>query len=574
MRGQVRRAAGVVALAAALASPALAGCESIEPAPVEAAPLADSATPRTLAARPSIAAPDLVVPERPDIVLVLLDDASAELFDTMPVARRMRREGASYPHFFVVDSLCCVSRASLLTGQYPHQTGVLTNTANTPNDVGPVGGWEAFEEYGNTERSVNVRLAEHGYATGFVGKYLNEYEQRLDPLPLPPGWTEWNAILGSAYDGWDFESTYAEDGRVRVRSHPAPPEDASDEEKDAAYVGTVTEELALDFIREHRAADAPYFLEIAPYAAHSRVRPEGHYADDPLFPPAMRDRPRPGRPDGNCGLVACRDLTLADVSGYGDDAADNAPVRRDGTPAPAWRPATPLPPEEDVVRALRSRARMVQSVDRMLARVLDAVDDDTYVILTSDNGFHLGQHDLGLGKGAAYDSDVRVPLLVTGPGVRPGPRDELVSTLDLAPTLERLAGLRPAAYRSGRPLLRSLADPSLRTRDAVIIEHTWAPSLGADPDKVYSGGTIDDIPSYVAARGRRGLLVRLDLDPSWEGTDHAWEYYSYRDLPWERTNQYAEPRYAREIRRLERVIARFDACAGSTRDDAVPPRCR
>ena len=63
---------------------------------------------------------------------------------------------------------------------------------------------------------------------------------------------------------------------------------------------------------------------------------------------------------------------------------------------------------------------MVQSIDRMLGRILDAVDDNTFVVLTSDNGFHLGQHGLDAGKGTPYDSDAHVPLLVVGPGVEPG----------------------------------------------------------------------------------------------------------------------------------------------------------
>ena len=74
----------------------------------------------------------------------MLDDFSMDLVQTMRSVQRMRKTGASYPHSFVTDSLCCVSRSSFFTGQYPHQTGVRTNTANTPNPVGPVGGWEAL----------------------------------------------------------------------------------------------------------------------------------------------------------------------------------------------------------------------------------------------------------------------------------------------------------------------------------------------------------------------------------------------------------------------------------------------
>ena len=102
------------------------------------------------------------------------------------------------------------------------------------------------------------------------------------------------------------------------------------------------------------------------------------------------------------------------------------------------------------VRDLRDRARMAQSADRLVTKILGAVGPDTYVVLTSDNGFHLGQNGMGRGKGTAYDTDVRVPLLVTGPGVVPGTRTEVTSNIDLAPTFEELAGLRAGALPQRR----------------------------------------------------------------------------------------------------------------------------
>ena len=119
----------------------------------------------------------------PNIVLVLMDDFSMDLLQTMRNADRMARNGASFRHSYVVDSLCCVSRASLFTGQYPHQHRVLTNTANLPNPVGALGGWQAFRDNGNLRRSVNVSLHRAGYVTGFVGKYLNEFLPTQDGLP-------------------------------------------------------------------------------------------------------------------------------------------------------------------------------------------------------------------------------------------------------------------------------------------------------------------------------------------------------------------------------------------------------
>ena len=113
---------------------------------------------------------------RPNIVMVLMDDASYELLATMPQALRMQADGATYENTHVVDSLCCPSRASIFTGRAPHQTGVLTNTPNDPRD--PIGGYAAYTAHDNAPRAFNVALQRGGYTTGFIGKYLNGYEKR------------------------------------------------------------------------------------------------------------------------------------------------------------------------------------------------------------------------------------------------------------------------------------------------------------------------------------------------------------------------------------------------------------
>ena len=566
---------GRVALVAALASALVTGCTG---------PAAhDDGEPG--ATRPVITRPppqpqqpvERVEPDHPsDVVVVLMDDFSLDLLPTMRQARHMARVGASYRHSYVVDSLCCVSRTSLLTGQYPHQTGVLTNTPNTPNPFGPVGGYEAYATYGNAERSVNVRLREAGWTTGLIGKFLNKhYDGNGVTLPeVPPGWSLFQPFMPTAYDGWDFEMLRADAHGATMEQVPAPPATATPAEKDAAYAGTVISDLAVEFVREHRDDRRPYLLVVSPFAPHSRVWPAPHYPGDPKFPPAFADRPRPGHP-GNCGPVECSDLDATRIPGFADDQHDNVPMRADGSPAAQWRPTTLRAPDGDrATETLRHRARMVQSVDRMLARLRKAVGPDTYIVLTSDNGFHLGHHGLGDGKGTPFASDVRVPLLVTGPGIPRGVRDAVVSNLDLAPTLEELAGLRPARFRAGTSLVPSLRDADADRRRFTFFEHTWAPSFGLDPDANYAGGTMDLIPSYLAVRSRDALLVRYDLDPSWEDVDHAYELYDYRDIGWERTNVFGDPARRALRDRLLRRLEMFEACLRVTRNDAVTPRCR
>ena len=563
-----------VALVAGLMSALASGCTS------RVAPEGEDAAAVPMVVRPTPQQQTVGNVIEPDhgsnVVLVVMDDFSWDLLPTLRQAREMARDGASYRHSYVVDSLCCVSRTSLLTGQYPHQTGVLTNTANTPNPLGPVGGYEAYAAHGNAERSVNVRLQEAGWTTGLIGKFLNEYDDAggTGLPPVPPGWTVFQPFLPTAYDGWDFEVLRADADGATLEHVAAPPAGATQAEKDAAYAGTVIADLAVGFVRKHRDDRKPYFLVVAPFAPHSRIGRESHYPGDPVFPAAFGDRARPGR-SGNCGTVECADLDASTLPGFSDDQSDNASVHRDGSEARQWRPAAGGDPDGRVFsRMLRDRAQMVQSVDRMLVRLRRAVGPDTYVVLTSDNGFHLGLHGLKAGKGTPFVSDVRVPLLVTGPGVVPGARETVVSNVDLAPTFEDMAGLRPARFRSGTSLVPSLRDPTADRRRFTYFEHTWAPSLGLDPDRSYAGGTMDLIPSYLAVRGRNALLVRYDLDPAWEGVDHAYELYDYREVGWERTNVFADPGHRGMRDRLLRRLDAFAECLDVTRDDAVPPRCR
>ncbi len=505
---------------------------------------------------------------RPNIVVVVLDDFSTDLVQTMRSVQRMKRAGASYPHSFVTDSLCCVSRSSFFTGQYPHQTGVRTNTSNKGTSM--LGGWPAYDTHGNPERAFNVRLQQAGYATGFVGKFLNEYEwspgQALPPVV--PGWTSFNTVFGSAYDGWDFASTTLVDQRLEVVQHPAPPPSASGAEKDRAYAGTVIGDLAMDFLARGEASDSPYFLEVSLYAPHNRTQPEGHYPGDPLFPPMFRDRTG----ERSCGRVACRKLTLDDLRGYGDDRADNRPRRADGTLARAWNTAPTLPATV-AVRDLRDRARMARSADRLVSQVLAAVGPDTYVVLTSDNGFHLGQIGLGRGKGTPYDTDVRVPLLVTGPGVVPGARREVTSNIDLAPTFEEIAGLPPVPFRSGLSLVPTFAEPKLVRQSYAFLEHTQQTLTGGDPDAAYAGAELDRIPSYTAVRSRTGLLARFDLDPRRRKVRWGYEFYSYRRHGWERRNDVADPRRRDEVARMMARLEAFDHCREKG-DEAVSDACR
>ena len=551
------------------------GGESPDPAVVESPPGGPAVPPR-----PS---------EPPNVVLVVMDDFSTELLPTMPNLVALQERAATYDNAFVVNSLCCPSRAATFTGLPPHLNGVLANTSGGP--LGALGGYPAFAHGENGGRSYNVSVQEAGYTTGFVGKYLNEYEPplvsagyRVAP-EVVPGWDDFAAVSGGAYQGWGFLVTdLVEDEfggtALALREFPAPDRETERPRViDRTYAGEVVADEAMTLLRRYQRRDArrdrPWLLHVAPYGTHSRTQPT--YPREPFFPPALQDRPRRKQPDGNCGLATCADLSVADLPGYADPGEDNAPYRIDDsiegglvTEAPTWRTEPFVLTEDRGSKQYRDRARMAQSIDRMIGRMVDklgsALEEDTYLVVTSDNGFHLGQHSLNGGKGLPYDSDSRVPLVVAGPGIEPGPRDQFVSNIDLAPLIEDLVGPRRSGQRAGASFVDSFARPEAEGGRYVFMEHTYGPALPGEPDAdLGSGGRLDIIPSYVAVRGEAGLLVRVDLDRDFYGEDFAWELYRY-DRPWEDVNVFDTDHdlpYALDLRR------RLEAWV-----DCEPKRCR
>ena len=104
----------------------------------------------------------------PNVVFILTDDLSWDLVKYMPHVQALQRRGATFDHYFVADSLCCPSRATIFTGEFPHDTGVVSNTA-------PLGGYAKFQARRLERRTFAVALQQAGYATSLLGKYLNGY---------------------------------------------------------------------------------------------------------------------------------------------------------------------------------------------------------------------------------------------------------------------------------------------------------------------------------------------------------------------------------------------------------------
>lgn len=437
-------------------------------------------------------------PGSPNIVFILTDDLSMNLLQFMPHVLKMQKEGTSFANYFVTDSLCCPSRTSIFTGRFPHDSGVFKNT-------GEDGGYAGFLNHGNEGLTFAVALAAGGYRTAMLGKYLNGYEPPSHPVGA--GWSYW--AVGGSTGYRQFSYNLSEDGKV-VRYGDDP----------ADYLTDVVSGLGAKFIQ--REAGKPFLIEIATYAPHAPYIPAPRDAD--AFP----------------GLHA--------PHGPAFDAAPDS-----GT-LPWLARMTPLSDADKakIDRAFRMRAQAVQAVDKMIGD-LEAVlartgqDRNTYIVFSSDNGYHMGDYRLMPGKMTAFDTDIHVPLIVTGPDVPAGRTiNEIVENIDLCPTFVELAGAQAPATVDGHSLVSLLHGlPVAEWRSAALIEHHGPHEDPNDPDapEPRSGNP----PSYEAIRMPDSVYVEYD-----DGTK---EYHDLAVDPNELHNTYAALPAARKTSLRQMVDA-------------------
>jgi arylsulfatase A-like enzyme len=183
---------------------------------------------------------------------------------------------------------------------------------------------------------------------------------------------------------------------------------------------------------------------------------------------------------------------------------------------PSWlkgHPPLTRAQHRQITGAYRRRIESALSVDQMIGRLeaeLRATGEaqNTYLVFSSDNGLHMGEYRLLPGKQTAFDTDIHVPLIVSGPGVPAGTViRQLASNIDLNPTFEALAGLPVPAAADGHSLagLWHGQHPA-HWRQAILIEHHGPDDSAGDPDR--QNKLSGNPPSYEAVRTATALYVR------------------------------------------------------------------
>jgi arylsulfatase A-like enzyme len=480
---------------------------------------------------------------RPNIVLVMTDDQALQQMrpDVMPqVTRLLGDHGTVFNNAFLTTPLCCPSRATLLTGQYGHNNGVLRNS---------------YSPLRQKRNVLPVWLHRAGYVTAHVGKFLNRYHHDVRRTAPAPGWDEWYTQLDTSEDtyyDWDLS---ANGRRVHYGT------------KNSDYAPRVFSRYAKRVVRRHVPHRRPLYLELDEIAPHpgpggAGTRCQGNPVPDPRDLDLFKHEPLPHPASFNESDVSDKPSFIRSLPRM-DQTAIDATTKR-------YRCG---------LASLRAVDRTVGALHDQFRRLGEA--RKTVFIFDTDNGVFFGQHRITGGKLYPYEEADRTPLLIRLPArYRKGnPRvptvDQPVANIDLAPTILRLAHARPCPRRGQCRVLdgRSLL-PLLRGKDP-----TWASDrplgieLGLEQANQkhavcrYAGVRLPDVVfirhTEIADRATGGCKsdvererYALDRDPS--QLDNL--CFGGGRCPADRLQ-----------RRLKRLLARIHHCSGIRGRDPRPP---
>jgi len=457
---------------------------------------------------------------RPNIIFLLTDDQDLELNSLayMPNVRGLlASQGTTFSNDFVPLSLCCPSRSSILTGEYAHNHHVYTNAK-------PDGGYKIFLQNGLEEATVGTALHAAGYRTALMGKYVNAYPAGTENTHVPPGWDEWDVpIGGAAYN--EFNYTLNQNGTLI--KHGKTPDD---------YLTDVLTGRAREFIRGAAADHVPFFLYLATYAPHKPYTPAPRHAA--LFPGVKAPR----TPSFNEGDVSDKPEAVRKLAALSKQDVATLDTQ------------------------YRLRLQSLQAVDEMVAALVRVLRNNgrlgnTYIFFTSDNGYHLGQHRMRAGKYTPYEEDIRVPLLVRGPGVPAGRTvDAFVENVDFAPTFADLAGAHLASHPDGRSLVPLLGGGASGAPDGwrrvVLLEQFAFRELPQGTDGILEpseAATIEEYPSHLGLRTPTYKYI--------ERSTGEQEYYDLTQDPDELRNL-AGQMDSRFLNRLSGIVHALGECVG------------
>lgn len=326
---------------------------------------------------------------KPNILLILSDDQPRHTIRRQrAVLSYLVAGGTNLFRGYATISLCGPCRATIYSGMYPHNHQVLTNQSHFPFRTNLGGTLDS--------NSLAVRMKAAGYTTGLFGKYMNNHENDL-PERVPPGWDRWREILaagGLATEPYQVNTqgvlSFVDRAVVNENAWP-----------------TIRLKGWLDIVAPAAASGTtPFFAVYAPTAPHKPYTPSSkhEFAYDAAMP---------------------REVESVNETNEGK------PAHMQGLARVSW---------QERQDEYEGKLEELRDLDDQLTELFEhmklrEVWNNTVVIYTSDNGFHLGEHRL-MKKSSPYEEAVRAPFVFRGPGIMAGTtRGALVGSVDIPKTV-------------------------------------------------------------------------------------------------------------------------------------------
>jgi len=429
------------------------------------------------------------------------------------------------------------------TGNYLHNGGALDNTL-AHNCYGP--DWQRRAEHSTF--AVHAQAA--GYQTSYAGKYLNQYRRPR----VPPGWSTWYGLEGNSVY-YDYSLVVQNDTQggfpaARIEHHGN--NYATD------YLPNVLTNITINTIRQFAATSDKPFLIVQGWPS-----PHAPFTPAPIDEHFFAGHPAPRTPNYNATNTnwnkhwMMRQLTaLTD-----DDAAaiDEIYQRR--------------------LETLLTVDRNIGDLLRALEETSPGVRHNTYVIFMSDNGFQLGQHRLPADKRQLYEHDIRIPLVVSGPGVPKGiVSQEVVLNIDISPTITELTTvdqrdretlLRDMDGQSFVPLL--VGEPNVeeeerphhfRRREEFLISYHGEP-YNSFTTRDTTNNTYHCVRTIVMKSNEDTTYETNDIFCRFEDDEHFVEYYDMTVDEWQLRNSF-DALTDDEIWNFDRRLTLLKSCHGET----------
>jgi arylsulfatase A-like enzyme len=516
--------------------------------------------------------------QKPSFVVIQVDDATLDqIYDSLNVGgvevqampytlSLIANRGITFNRYYVPYPLCCPSRVSLLTGRYSHNNNVRGN-------VPPNGGFTGFKARQAYSHNLATWLQGAGYRTIHIGKFLNGYgdEPFDEGKDVPPGWNAWHSVLKADTNHYFYgytlnnngalEGPYGDPGSWETREYgerddfgcPAAPLNG----KPCLYATDKFNSLAWEELNA-TSPEQPFYLQMDYTAPHGDFR-------RPAGPePATR----------HYNTFAGAPYPHSRSEGFNEGNVNDKPRFIREAPYLSLN-------EIHTYRVYYQKAlESLRSVDEGVKLIVDTLGGlqrlrNTYIVFTSDNGFFYGEHRLTGGKFIAYEPATHLPLMIRGPGIKPGTSTgELAANVDIAPTILELAGVEADKSIDGRSLVPYTRDPALRSRRPILfesfVETADVEANGEATAQSARRSTGGDASASIVAPPKDYLGIRLGPYKYIEWPSGEKELYDITKDPYELNNVVRVTNLSPIRAFLHAQLVRLEGCVGRACQEVAP----